>query len=208
MLRLKRGKPTPPDFFTFRFPEDQFLAKAMDIGSWFAAIDKHYKDNGYTQPDNWREIAEDQLCRRLSGEWCDGGNPSTFINTRFTVNDFIRGTAVLGSFVLSGDDVVSPEVAEERALICSRCFANVTVPGCSACSGMVNAIAEAKGAKATKHDHLLKACGVCHCSNEAQVWIGAEHLAKGVTEEMMATYRQIDHCWKGKAIEALDKVAA
>jgi hypothetical protein len=205
MLRLKPSNVTPPDRFTYRFPQDGFLAIHPDRGGWFAMIDKHYKDNGYEKPENWREIAEEQLCRRLSGEWCEGGGPHSFINTRFTLDDFFRGTKVLGSFALSGE-VVSPEIAESRALICSRCVANVTVPGCSSCTGMANIVADAKGAKATKYDYLLKACGVCHCSNEAQVWIPAEFLAKGVTNEMMETYSEIDAtdgCWKYQAIREL-----
>lgn len=205
MLRLKSiaDTTTVPDKFTYRFPQDGFVATANCKTDWFAAIEKHAKDNSYDLPENWREIAEDALCRRLSGEWCIGGTPNSFVNTRFTLDDFLRGTKVLGSFALSSDEVVDPSEAERRALICSRCPVNVRVPGCSTCSGMANAIAEAKGARGTKYDHLLLACGVCHCSNESQVWVPAEHLAKGVTPEMMQTYREIDEtgeCWKAAAL--------
>lgn len=203
MLRLKPSNTCPPDKFTFRFVEDGFVATAVTREDWFAAIDKHYKDNGYNQPDNWREIAEDHLCKRLSGEWCDGGDQYSFFNTRFTLDDFLRGTKVLASFVMGGAPVVSPELAEARALICSRCVGNVAVQGCSACSGMANAIAEAKGAQGTKHDHLLRACSICHCANESQVWIPVEYLAKGVTPEMMKQYAQISDCWKFREVSEL-----
>lgn len=203
MLRLKPSDVTPPDKYTYRFPQDGFTAVANTLDGWFAAIDKHYKDNQYDQPGNWKEIAEDALCRRLSGEWCIGGTPHSFINTRFTMDDFLRGTKVLGSFALSSAEVVSPQVAEQRALICSRCPVNVPIPGCSACTTMADVVAAAKGARGTKYDHLLRACGVCHCSNEAQIWLPAEFLAKGVTPDMMKTYREIDEsneCWKYKAL--------
>lgn len=202
MLRLKPSNTTPPDKFTYRFPQDGFLASHIDRQGWFEAIDKHYKDNGYERPENWKEIAEDALCRRLSGEWCTGGTPHSFVNTRFTLDDFLRGTKVLASFALTGQ-VVAPEVAESRALICSRCPVNVRVPGCAACTGMANAVGDAKGARSTPYDHLLQACGICHCSNEAQIWIPAEYLAKGVTSEMMATYAEINEssgCWKYREI--------
>lgn len=198
MLKLKQSNVTPPDKFSYRFPQDGFLAIAFDRDAWFLAIDKHYKDNGYEQPENWREIAEDALCRRLSGEWCVGGGPYSFINTRFTFDDVLRGART----VLTGT-IVDRQTAEQRALICSRCVANVTVPGCSGCSGLANLVASIKGAKNTSYDHLLKACGVCHCANEAQVWYAAEDLAAGVTPEMMATYKEIaeqDGCWKYDAI--------
>lgn len=204
MLKMRKWDVTPPDKYQFWFVQDGFIAKAMDKDSWFLAIDKHYKDNDYQQPENWREIAEDQLCRRLSGEWCSGGDDHTFVNTRFTLDDFRRGTAVLSKFVLSADQVVSPELAESRALTCSRCVFNIPVPGCSACSGMANAVMAIKGARSTQYDPLLKACSVCKCANAAQIWVPAEYLAKGVTEDMLKTYRQIPECWKGKEIDALE----
>lgn len=201
MLRLKLSNVCPPDKYTYKFPQDQFLAHAYDYDSWIAQIKKHAEDNGYPIPT--KEEVEHQLCRRLSGEWCEGGTPHSFVNTRFTLNDFLRGTKVLTSFALSGN-AVAPDVAEQRALICSRCPLNVRVPGCSSCTGMANAVAEAKGKGKTKYDHLLQACAVCHCSNEAQVWVPQEFLAKGVTPEMMETYREMDDCWKWKAIDNQD----
>lgn len=201
MLRLKQTNITPPDKYTWKFPQDGWMAVAFEKQDWFNKIDKHYKDNNYPQPDNWKEIAENDLCRRLSGEWCEGGGPNSFVNTRFKLNDFIRGTKVLTSLLLNGE-VVSAAIAEKRALICSRCPLNVRVPGCSACAALANVVGELKGKGTTKYDHLLQACAVCHCSNEAQVWVPAEHLAKGVTSEMMETYREIDECWKWKAIDS------
>jgi len=176
---------------------------AIGKDEWVEKTKKYAADNDYTIPSI--EEMEDQLCRRLSGEWCVGGDGNTFINTRFTLHDFLRGTRVLGSFVLNGQ-VVSQETADARALICSRCFANVRVPGCASCTGMANAVAEVKGKKHTRYDPQLQVCGVCHCSNEAQVWIPTEHLAKGVTPEMMEQYRQIPECWKYHEINELSKV--
>jgi hypothetical protein len=200
MLRLKESNVTPPDKFQYKFP-DGYVVYAIGRDEWLDKIKAYATDNQYPVPTS--EECEDQLCRRLSGEWCIGGDENSFIDTRFTLHDFLRGTKVLGSFILDGE-VVSTEVAEARALICSRCFANVRVPGCASCTGMANAVTEIKGAKHTRYDPLLKACGVCHCSNEAQIWIPAEHLAKGVTPEMMEKYKQIPECWKKDALLALD----
>jgi hypothetical protein len=198
MLRLKPSNVTPPDDFTFRVVQDGTLIIAKTRESWIDKIKTHYRDNGYPIPENIVEIAENQLCRRLSGEWCVGGTPHSFVNTRFTLDDFIRGATI----AITGT-IVDPATAEARALICSRCPVNVSVPGCNACSGVANLVASLKGAKKTKYDHLLKACGVCHCSCEAMVWYSVEDLAKGVTPEMMATYQEIDEageCWKFKAL--------
>jgi hypothetical protein len=202
MLRLKPSNVCPPDKFSFQFP-DGHIVYAIDKEEWFEKIKKYADDNQYPVPS--KEEAEDQLCRRLSGEWCDGGDQYSFISTRFTLHDFIRGTRVLGSFALGAGRVVDQGTASRRALICSRCFANVRVPGCSSCTGMANAVAEIKGKKGTPYDHLLKACGVCHCSNEAQVWIPAEHLKKGVTDEQMEKYKQIPECWKKDELLAIQR---
>lgn len=178
------------------------MISAFSKQDWFAQIYKHAIDNGYALPENWREIAEDQCCRTLSGEWCEGGKPESFINTtRFTMLDFIRGTGVAASMLASPDAIVSQEVADERALICSRCFANVNVPGCKACHQIANVVISLKGARKTPYDHLLKACGICACSNEAAVWVSIEHLAKGITEEHEKQYEQVQDCWKIKELQ-------
>lgn len=204
MLKLRPSNVTVPDQFRFICPEDGIEIKANDKNGWFEKIKTHYQNNGYALPENWKEIAEDQVCRTLSGEWCEGGKPASFINTtRFSMVDFGRGTKVLGSFILSGDSVVDEKIAESRALICSRCFANVSVPGCSRCHKMANVVAEAKGAKKTKYDHLLKSCGICHCSNEAAVWLPIEHIRKGVTDEMLAQFDEIEDCWRKSEIAEL-----
>lgn len=178
------------------------MARSYNYDAWYNQIKDHAVDNGYPIPT--KEEAEDQLCRRLSGEWCTGGGPNSFVNTRFSINDFIRGSQVVMSSVLNGE-VVSAATAEERALICSRCPLNVRVPGCASCSKMANVALGFAGKGKTKHDHLLQACAICHCSNEAQVWVPAEHLAKGVTTEMMETYREMPDCWKWKAIDDVNK---
>lgn len=201
MLKFRPTNVTPPDQFRFICPHDSRLIKAFDKRDWFNAIEKHYADNGYELPENWKEIAEDQCCRTLSGEWCEGGTPHSFVNaTRFTVRDFVRGTKVLGSFVLSGEKVVDQKTAEERALICSRCFCNVSVPGCSKCNQMANVVAQAKGARKTIYDHLLKSCAVCSCSNEAAVWLPMKHIRKGVTPEMIEQFKEVPDCWRAKEL--------
>jgi hypothetical protein len=67
MLRLKPSNVTVPDQFRFICPEDAHEIKAYGKEDWFAKIKTHYVNNGYVLPENWKEKAEDQLCRTLSG---------------------------------------------------------------------------------------------------------------------------------------------
>jgi hypothetical protein len=192
MLRLKESNITPPDKFTFRFPDGHTIT-AIGKDEWVEKTKKYAADNGYTIPS----IAEmeDQLCRRLSGEWCTGGDEYTYVTNRFTLDDFIRGMKDLGKFVLNGQ-VVSKDVAEARAAVCSRCALNMNIPGCHSCTGMANAIVAIKGAKSTKYDHLLKVCGICKCSNEAKVWLPIESISQSTTPEMLEQYKRVGECWQ------------
>ncbi len=197
MLRLKPTNQTPPDFYTYKF-QDGYTIRAVGYDEWWDKIKKYASDNNYPVPSV--EEAEDALCRRLSGEWCSGGDEYSFVSTRFTLDDFLRGMKTLGEFVLKGQ-VVSPEMAEARGMVCSRCPLNTPVPGCASCVGLANAVVAIKGAKSTKHDHLLKVCSVCLCSNEAQIWLPIDSLAKSTTPEMMEKYRRVGECWKKNELE-------
>jgi hypothetical protein len=194
MLRLRDSNQTPPDKFTFLFP-DGHTVHAFGKDEWREKIVKYATDNNYAIPTV--EQAEDQLCKRLSGEWCVGGDEHSFVSHRFTFDDFLRGMKTLGEFVVNGE-VVSQDVAESRTLICSRCVHNVSIPGCSTCVGLANAVVAIKGAKSTKHDHLMKVCSVCLCSNEAQAWVPPEILAKSTTPEMTEKYKRVPMCWKNE----------
>jgi len=197
MLRLKDSNVTPPDKFRYKFP-DGYTVHAFGKNEWREKIIKYATDNNYPIPTE--EETEDQLCRTLSGEWCSGGDEYSFVSGRFTFNDFLRGMKTLGEFVLKGE-VVSQEVAEARGTVCSRCVLNMDVPGCSSCAGMANAVVAIKGAKSTKVDHLLKACGVCFCSNEATVWLPIESLVGSITPEHEKKYKRISECWKIKELK-------
>jgi hypothetical protein len=192
MLKLKQSNVTPPDLFAYKFPQDQFIVTAYDYDNWLEKIRKHAVDNDYPIPTPGE--CENQLCRRLSGEFCIGGGPHSFINTRFRLEDVLHGASAL----LTGS-IVDKDVAEERARICSMCVANVPVQGCATCTGLATFVSGLKGAQSTKYDYLLKVCAVCKCPNESQVWYDAETLSKSVTPEMMETYREINEsgkCWK------------
>jgi hypothetical protein len=194
MLRLRPGNTTVPDKFRYRF-SDGHTVHAFDKPDWIDKTKKYAEDNNYPVPTI--EEMEDQLCRTLSGEWCSGGDQYSFVSNRFTMDDFIRGMKTLTRFFVK-DQVVPQEVAESRATICSRCVLNMDVPGCHSCTGMVDAVMSIKGAKTTKSDYLLKACGVCHCHNSAAVWVPIETLAKSTTPEMLEKYKRVSECWKNE----------
>ncbi len=194
MLKLKPSNETPPDKFRYVF-HDGHTVHAFDKPDWIDKTTKYATDNNYPVPSI--EAMEDQLCRTLSGEWCTGGDQYSFVSNRFTFDDFLRGMKTLSAFVIK-DEVVPQEVAESRALICSRCVMNMSIPGCHSCTGLVDSVMAIKGAKATKNDHLLNSCGICLCANSAQIWVPIERLAKSTTPEMLEKYKRVSECWKNE----------
>jgi hypothetical protein len=200
MLKLRPSNQTVPDKFRWKAP-DGYVVHAFGQDEWREKIIKYCTDNNYQIPTV--EECEDQLCRTLSGEWCSGGDEYSFVNNRFTMDDFLRGMTTLAKFFVK-DEIVSQDVAESRSTICSRCVLNMDVPGCHSCTGMVDAVMEIKGAKSTKHDHLLKACGICHCHNSAAVWVPIERLAESTTPEMLEKYKRVSECWKNEIANLKD----
>jgi hypothetical protein len=185
---------------------DGWISLASDTASWYDKIKKHEKDNGREIAPDWKEAAQDQLCRILPPGWCSYDNDSPqdfFINTRLTVNDMKRGIEVLAAIVMSPDPLVDQPLAESRARICAACPANIVIEGCAPCMKLSEKIANIKGSGVTESDPLLKQCAACSCPSRANVWIKPELLKKGVEEEQMQKLRHFDHCWKWKEIDAL-----
>ena len=130
---------------------------------------------------------------------------TTYLDTRYDIKDVVRATKVFGSFVASGMKLVDQPLAESRADTCARCPANVQVAGCSSCVGMVEVVASVTGTKKTRADAMItnRSCAWCKCATKAQVWMPAETLAKGVTQEMLDSNPFKEHCWKFQEITAL-----
>ncbi len=198
-LRVNQQMTSPPDKWRYVFLQDGYLIHSYSYTDWVLRVKQHAINNGYPVPSV--EDMEDQVCRTLNGEWChyeDGTPAGEGISTRFELSDLMNGTKVLLSFIASGAPIVSREVAEERALTCSRCYLNMSIPGCGTCHGIANLVAEACGARKTSSDHLLKACAWCKCSAQANVWIPTEISGAGVSDAMLTTAPSF--CWKANSI--------
>jgi len=206
MLLRYTGPPyeVPPNGINYRFVEDGFRVHASDWVTFYEEILRHYRDNDYSIPENWKELAMDQACRFFPPGWAmyeDGAVPRGFIDLRFSLEDLMHGTRVMVDWTLKGRNVVSQEEADQRAETCSRCFANLDITGCVSCYNLVGMIMDVTGQRQTNAEAALKSsCGVCKCSAKAQVWVPVESLEKGVTEEMMEQFERIPWCWKASAI--------
>lgn len=190
---------TPPDKLRYKFWQDGHTITAMDCDTWFLHIEKHYKDNEYPMPIDWKEQVENQLCQSLPPGWCEyesGGDPQAFIDARMTMDDIINGTNVLVEFVAQGAPLVDQKLADSRARTCAACYANISAGGCATCKGLAYLVDAVAGTHKTVADGELqgKSCGVCKCLSRAHVWLTIEILSKGITPEMETLWP--DHCWK------------
>jgi len=213
-LRLNKRSDSPPDWFRFTVPETGHVIRSLDVDTWMLEIKNYYRVNSIPVPDNLREIAEDQVCQLLPPGWChysDGGAPADYIDTRLGIDDVLRGTAVVSEIiarriaaVLSPDwsPFVTQEEAEARAATCAACYVKVPVQGCLSCREFSGAVGAVIGNRKTKSDPQLEfhSCAICKCSAKAHVWVKGEVLGIGMSDEMLASFDKIPHCWKAQAI--------
>lgn len=203
-LRLIQKVECPPDQYRYKHRQDGYTDRCFDYGGLVSRVREHCNLNGY--PIVPEEEIQDQLCRLLPPGWCEqetGEPPEWFVNSRVTMDDVIRGTKVLASFITQGMPLVEKSVAAERGAICSGCPFAASAAGCGPCTGISNLISEIAGSDPLPSDPLLanKSCLICGCAARAQIWLPIELLAKGVNDEMMPKWPS--WCWKGNSLKEL-----
>lgn len=190
----------PPGMYRAVMP-DGHVIKEAGRENWYAAIRKHYKDNAYPLPENWKEHYQDQWCRTAPPGFCvnESGVPVNLENVRIGIEDLKHGMQVLWNITRSPDPLVPKEEAVQRASICAACPGNIDVPGCKPCIQLSNTIGDIKGKGHTPADPFLRTCFACKCSNLAQVWVKKEILAKGVDDTQLRRMKEMNpECWKAK----------
>ncbi len=196
MRKLKQRNYVPPDGFRYTHSETGHTSRAGDWDSLVTAAKDHRRVMKLPIPDDLVALMEDQLCAQLTPEWCEHrGLP--YVETRMSWGDMLDGMNVFKLWAQNGMELVPQEEAERRSDICAGCYLNVSIPGCGPCHGMARIVSEAVGAKKTRNEHLLKACGVCKCLNSAAVHFPLDILNETDTPARQASY-PAEFCWKSK----------
>jgi hypothetical protein len=159
--------PCPPDGYRYVDPVSGFLAHAWTYVDWIAVEKAHLHANKREIPETLEADMQEQLCLTLPPGWClydDDNRPRP--TTSIGWDDVASGLKTFARWVGSGCKYVPQAEAERRAVICSRCYLNVNVQGCSGCH---KAVAEVVRDKHTKLDLSLRACAVCKCFLKAKV---------------------------------------
>jgi hypothetical protein len=188
--------PPGPAYYRYVFPEDGYECTAMTYVDWVANARLHLQANNREVPDDLEALMQNQLCQTLPPGWCmydDPSRPRPSVNLTF--NDVAAGVKTFSRWILGGAKYVPQAEAERRAEICSRCYLNVNVSGCSGCQEIVKDVVRNKK---TKLDAVLRACAVCKCLLAAKVHFPIETLD---TENKKVQSMYPGFCWLNKRSE-------
>lgn len=200
MQRLITRDVVPPSdnegrMFRYTHLETGHVTVAPVYYDWIERARKHRTANNLPIPDDFEAQMEDQLCQSLPPEWCDRTGGQSWVSTRFGLDDFINGMKAFGRLMLGGFDFVSRAEADRRSRICSNCYYNVNLPGCTGCQKLASYITGDVAKRTTAYDERLKACSVCKCALKAMVHFPMDALETSDTPEKQALYPS-EFCWK------------
>jgi len=192
-LTKKPFGPCPPDGYRYVFPEDGYVVHAWTYTDWVNEAGLHLRANGKEIPFDLGEQMEEQMCQTLPPGWCSYDDPNRARpNVSLSWGDFIPALSTFKRWLDSGKETVSQEEADRRALICSRCYLNVNITGCSGCQRL---IADVVVAKKSKFDESIRGCAVCKCVLRAKVHFPIKTL-DSENEKLQSMYP--NHCWLKK----------
>jgi hypothetical protein len=174
-------------------PVSGFTAHAWTYTDWVQAEIDHLQINLREVPIDLAAQMEDQLCQTLDPGWCMFDDPARpRVSTELTWSDMTRGLQTFGRWLSGGLKTVEQSEADRRALVCSRCYLNVHIEGCSNCQKLVK---EVSGSLSSKHDASLKGCAVCKCVLKVKVHLPIDILG---TETHKLQHLYPDFCWQKK----------
>jgi len=203
MQKLLQRPEVPPNRFNFTCPETGWKTEELSLSELFRKVEKHYKENNLSLPDNWKDIVENRICEGLPPGWCEftDGSPSSGHLCAVTGEMIIHGVQSLAKLVwesFKGKEVFVPqEESEKRAEICSKCHLNVDTNvcmGCGAMAEMLDKTSNIRKNRTTKWDHMLKNCCICGCRNDTIVHIRNDILQTGESSDITSRYPS--WCWK------------
>jgi hypothetical protein len=192
---LNEWGPCPPDGYRYVFPADGWVCHAWTYVDWVQAARNHLVGNNIEVPLTLESDMQQQLCLTLPPGWCnydDDHRPRP--TTSLGWNEVGAGLQTFARFLSSGAKLVEQAEADRRALICSRCYLNVNITGCSGCQKLVKEVVTRK----TKYDNSLRGCAVCKCVLSAKVHFPISALDTG-NPGVQQMYP--DFCWLSKDSE-------
>jgi hypothetical protein len=195
-LCLTNRSVCPPDGFRYVFPETGYIAHGWNHNDWVNDAIRHLQVNNLAHRADLVPLMEEQLCKTLPPGWCNYDDPNRArVSVSLGWQDVLGGLKTFASWIAQGCQYVTKEEADRRALICSRCYLNVNVQGCTGCQ---QAVVEVTGNRKSKYDDLLRSCAVCKCFLRAKVHFPISTLDR---ESLGAQELYPEFCWLNKKSE-------
>jgi hypothetical protein len=196
-LHIVNKEMCAPGGWRYRQPETGYVMQSIVWEELVRRVASHRVANGIAVAPGWEVRLEHDVCEQAQhgGRVCQYTTDATAANRPVNRSDVLNFLRVAANW-LPNREWVPQEEADRRAGICAKCPLNIKADGCASCRNLVGEVVEFLGARTTSHDRELEACGVCGCSNKAQVHIPMTALAKGVSADMAFP----EWCWKREAV--------
>lgn len=193
LLSLTDRSVCPPDGFRYVFLESGYTAHAWAYVDWVNLALRHLEVNNLPSRASLALEMEDQLCKTLPPGWCNYDDPNRRrVSVSLGWNDVVGGVKTFSRWIAGGCKYVTQVEANRRAEVCTRCYLNVNVQGCSGCQVAVKEIVRDKH---SKFDNALRTCAVCKCFLRAKV-----HFPLSILDSESSGAQELypDFCWLKK----------
>ena len=191
---LQRKHEVPPGGWSYT----QFETGArLSAGSWIdlvAAVKKHRLANNLPVGTDFEGEIEDQICQRMPAGICDrAGQPGRSGSLNFDA--VISGTKTLATWLAGGRKRVDADELKRRVSICSSCYLNQPIDGCTSCSQRLldETVKFVVGQTEFEGSGFLNSCVACSCLLKAKVQLPLDLLQRNTSNEV--NERLPDHCW-------------
>lgn len=198
LLQLRNRDVTPPGGWSFFDVETGTKIVAGDPDSLIRLCRQHRKVNGLSIPENFDQVIEDAICRRI---------PITFVKPRDgnapipvegkTPNQKVQALQRLWKEL--GCITVERFEAERRARICRYCAMN-KIGQCLSCNGVYDWLKQQFNIPELAVDPYLHLCNIDRIYIKPQIHLDSKVFTAQVPSEFASRYPE--HCWKRIILEA------
>ena len=198
-LSVKRWSSVPHGGkWWFVYPDTGHTITGRNHDDIMAEAKAHANANNLPIGLLFEDQVEDWICQAMPNACvdCDDGKPIRV--PHLTMGDVERGTKVALRHWMNNRELVSEEEANRRAVVCVKCPYNRSFakPCGGLCGFLKDVVRSLIGAKGTKHDGKLHACGICHCWLASAIWVPLNIQCPDVTSEMKELFHKLSNCWK------------
>lgn len=195
-MTLTNKTMVPPGGYPFKHPSTGYNFNSGTYSLLLGQVRDYCTANGFPPIDELdiEQYICEQLGAKTARRFCSGDGISVDgVDLQWT--DILRGTQLLGSFLLAGRPLVERSEAERRAEICFLCSRNArySQPCGGMCGELATVVEAIVGGDGTPQDLDLHACSVCKCHLKAKVWIPLEILQKHESDDLQELYPP--KCW-------------